>query len=149
MSSVPERVRILCFDSGGAVLLMKWRDPVDGHIFWEPPGGGIEPGETPRQAAVRELCEETGLSPELPDQYLLVDRDYLWLGRRFVHVEAFFRAEVDEVRPRLAHPTDEEVASFLAWRFVDPAAFDQLDAPLEPPDLGAILVGSVRTGPGD
>jgi 8-oxo-dGTP pyrophosphatase MutT (NUDIX family) len=27
----------------------------------EPPGGGIEPGETPEAAAVREVAEETGL----------------------------------------------------------------------------------------
>ncbi|MEU8223349.1 NUDIX hydrolase [Kribbella sp. NPDC048915] len=31
---------------------------------WELPGGMIDPGETPRQAALRELLEESGQRPE-------------------------------------------------------------------------------------
>ena len=47
----------------------------DGRIFagqrldstldaWQMPQGGVDPGETPRQAALRELVEETGIRPE-------------------------------------------------------------------------------------
>ncbi len=32
---------------------------------WQMPQGGIDPGEEPRVAALRELQEETGVSPEL------------------------------------------------------------------------------------
>ena len=32
---------------------------------WQMPQGGIDPGETPRDAALRELGEETGLTPDL------------------------------------------------------------------------------------
>lgn len=51
-----------------AVLLMRDTDlGVPGSEWWVTPGGGIDPGETPAQAAAREVGEETGLIVEADD----------------------------------------------------------------------------------
>jgi 8-oxo-dGTP pyrophosphatase MutT (NUDIX family) len=56
-------VRIVLRDAGGRILLLRTTDPTYPELgtWWELPGGGIEAGETPVAAAVRELREETGI----------------------------------------------------------------------------------------
>jgi ADP-ribose pyrophosphatase YjhB (NUDIX family) len=53
----------VCADARGRVLLV--HDP-DSATWWLP-GGGVDFGEDPARAAVRELAEETGLDGELTD----------------------------------------------------------------------------------
>jgi len=54
-------VSVLTFDQNRRVLLVRH---VEGDL-WTTPGGMIEPYETPADAAVREMWEETGLYVEL------------------------------------------------------------------------------------
>ncbi len=66
---------VLLVDRSGAVLLQHR----DGNTSvspnqWSLPGGRIEPGETPEEAARRELLEETGLTAG--------DLEPLWSGPR-------------------------------------------------------------------
>ncbi|MEU6235233.1 NUDIX domain-containing protein [Kitasatospora sp. NPDC047058] len=54
--------RILLLDGQDRLLLFRGSDPaVPGVTWWFTPGGGLEPGEGVREAAARELTEETGL----------------------------------------------------------------------------------------
>ena len=50
---------------GGKVLLSHWNE--HGGSGWSMPGGGIDPGEDPADAAVREIFEETGYHAELDE----------------------------------------------------------------------------------
>jgi 8-oxo-dGTP pyrophosphatase MutT (NUDIX family) len=56
-------VRLVVLDTQDTMLLFHTRDlgNPDLGTWWELPGGGIDPGETYRDAAVRELREETGI----------------------------------------------------------------------------------------
>ncbi|WP_030917388.1 NUDIX hydrolase [Streptomyces sp. NRRL B-24720] len=51
---------IIVDSDSGRVLMIRRRER-EGKLLWAFPGGGIEAGETPEQAAVRETSEEVGL----------------------------------------------------------------------------------------
>jgi 8-oxo-dGTP pyrophosphatase MutT (NUDIX family) len=57
-------VRVVLLDPTGRLLLFNTLDPTmpETGTWWELPGGGMEPGETIAQTAVREIAEETGFA---------------------------------------------------------------------------------------
>lgn len=52
----------LVVDGAGRVLLARQVDGRPGLGRWSLPGGGVEHGEHPEQAVIREVLEETGLA---------------------------------------------------------------------------------------
>jgi 8-oxo-dGTP pyrophosphatase MutT (NUDIX family) len=132
--------RVLCL-AGEELLLLQWRDPGDGREVWEPPGGGVEPGESWEATARRELREEAGLEAGELGGPLLVARDYRWAGRRIVCEDAFFLARW-ESRPRVAL---EDSPNLLGCAWVTELGY----LLLEPPDLPAVLssLRSARPSP--
>jgi 8-oxo-dGTP pyrophosphatase MutT (NUDIX family) len=131
--------RVLCL-AGEELLLLLWRDPGDGREVWEPPGGGVEPGESWEQAARRELREEAGLDVSALTGPVMLARDYRWAGRRIVCDDAFFLARWDS-RPRV---TLERSPQLLGCEWVTDLGSV---GPLEPPDLAAALSSLRSAGP--
>jgi 8-oxo-dGTP pyrophosphatase MutT (NUDIX family) len=133
--------RVLCLDPGGRVLLLRWRDPADRTIYWEPPGGGLEPGESAIDAARRELHEETGLPAEsVLDRAIVVQRDFRWNGQHFQGPETFFLGRVaDADIPGAAGLTGDEDGALLGYGWFTRDELAACREPLQPPELPALV----------
>jgi len=59
MSALHDRAVVVAIHEGRALLMRRHKDGRDYCVL---PGGGVESGEQPRDAALRELAEETGLA---------------------------------------------------------------------------------------
>jgi len=65
----PRRARVFVVSATGSIALIERKKR--GLHYWAVPGGGMEPGESPEDAAKREILEELGLEVSLER---LVDR---------------------------------------------------------------------------
>ena len=116
-------VRVVLADAGGRVLLFHVVTPEEAPDgWWELPGGGIDPGESYLEAAVREIREETGLVLD-PAQVgpPAWRRDTTWRsrGRRRLQHEVVVLARVAADQPAIADGgrAPEEIEDYVTARW--------------------------------
>lgn len=112
-----EAARVLLVDGRGRVLLFLGCDPAQPEAgrWWFTPGGGLEPGESARAGAVREVFEETGLQlseDDLTGPVHSETAEFSLGGDRYRQTGEFFLARVD------AHDVDTAGFSALEQAFV-------------------------------
>lgn len=86
--------RVVMIDDSDRVLYLHAREGVDGREFWVMPGGGLEPGESFEEAAIREVREETGIEVALGGCLWTRHHAFEWLGQRLAQFEVFFLARL-------------------------------------------------------
>lgn len=112
---------------------------------WQLPQGGIEAGESPHEAAVRELAEETGL---LAEQVRFVSEFEEWTtyewpdevrdnGRRLGQTQRWFTFDLldDTITPA------PDGVEFCAWKWVEPSWLVDNVVGFRRPHYARVLLG--------
>jgi 8-oxo-dGTP diphosphatase len=116
----------------GKVLLIR-RRLREGSLLWALPSGGVEPGETAEEAAVRETKEEVGLDVRATS--VLGGRIHPNTGRRMVYVACESDSgeaqvlDTDEIT-EFAWAERAELSHYVPYGFFD-AVQDYLDLQLD------------------
>ena len=143
--SLPYRpcVGVMLLNDRGQVFVAKRCDSKDS---WQMPQGGIDEGESVREAALRELEEEIGtgkaeilaettekLRYDLPDHLLGKVWKGRWRGQEQVWIAARFTGSDADIDLATDHP------EFDAWKWVDADALPDLIVPFKRPVYEAVL----------
>lgn len=104
--------RVMVFDPAGRVLLIRYVviRPDGESVFWLTPGGEIEAGETPTEAAVRELSEELRLEVEVVGPVYTQATQFEHQGEMRDNLDFVFTARCAVEAPVLRGITADEIA---------------------------------------
>lgn len=96
------------------MLCIEQRDPLTNKRFWSVPGGAVEAGETPAEAAGREAFEETGYRcVPLADTETVTRYPFRWRGQMIDCTTHWFAGTLLAVSP--AGQPDEPDVTAVMW----------------------------------
>lgn len=111
---------VLFFDEDGRVLLVR----ASYRPGWDIPGGYLRPGETPSQAAAREVAEELGITPPI-GRLLVAD----WSPHPDEGDKILFVFDGGQLAPEHIARIKLDPAEIAEYAYHDPALIGQLLIP--------------------
>lgn len=135
--------RALPLDDQDRVLLLYGFDPEQpDRAFWFTVGGAIEDGETPAEAAARELHEEAGIRARAEDfsgPYGTRTTEFTWGGYAFTQDQVFLAVRVGDAVVSFEHMEQIEKDTTTAYRWWSVEELERTEEVVHPADLAAIL----------
>src|SRR6201994_3477268 len=128
--------RAILRDRQDRVLLIHFVLP--NMTFWATPGGGVEPGETLLQAAIRELQEELGIRVALEGPVHTAVGIFEFEGELIENTDNFFAGRWDG-EPKLLGATETESAALTEARWWTLEELDTTQEDFFPRDLAAVM----------
>ena len=98
------------------LILKRTRPSSDGLGFWELPGGGLEYGETPHQALIRELKEETNLDIKIIKPvytFTAIRPDYQTVGIGFLAIPTNDHVKISDEHTEYRFVSSDELLNYV------------------------------------
>jgi 8-oxo-dGTP pyrophosphatase MutT (NUDIX family) len=135
--------RVILLDEDDHVLMIHGFDPRSPEAtYWYSLGGGLDDGEEPAAAAVREVWEETGLRLDPADLVGPLREEcvvFPFDGRQIHQEQLYFAARTRRFDPVPAAFEELEIRSTVAIDWLDPRALHRIDETVYPAFLTELV----------